>query len=73
MQGSPGAHAYVAAQHTDIDMYIAHMREHEYPAFMSFHTQQGMSCEEAHARWVPYEHMKVESMVRGGAACGMHM
>ena len=54
-------------------MYIAHMRHHEYPAFMSFHMQQGMSHEEAHARWAAYESMRVSEIVRGGAACGVHM
>ena len=63
--GSPGAHAYAHAQHMDIDMYIAHMREHEYPQYMGFHMQQGMPREVAHAAWVSYEHMKVESMMRG--------
>ena len=64
-QGSPGAHASAQAQHMDINMYIAHMREHEYPQYMSFHMLQGMPREVAHAAWVSYEHMKVESMMRG--------
>ena len=64
--GSPGAHTPLAnAPHTDINMYIAHMREHEYPQYMSFHMQQGMPPEVAHAAWGSYEHMKVESMMRG--------
>ena len=63
--GSPGAHASAHAQHMDINMYIARMREHEYPQYMGFHMQQGMPREAAHAAWVSYERMKVEGMMRG--------
>ena len=59
-------------QHTDINMYIARMRQHEYPQFMDFHMRQGMSHEEAHARWVSYEHMRVASM-QGGVAPPPHV
>ena len=73
MQGPPGVEAYaLPPQHMDTNMYIARMRESEYPQFMSFHMQQGMPHGEACARWAAYEHMKVESMKRGGA-CGVHM
>ena len=51
---------------------MAHMNEHEYPQFMSFHMQQGMSHAEAHTQWGSYMHMRVESMMRGGG-CGVHM
>ena len=72
--GPLGGRTYdYSPQHTDTSMHIAHMRHHEYPAFMSFHMQQGMSHEEAHARWAAYESMRVSEIVGGGAACGVHM
>ena len=63
MQGSPGGHAYAATQHTDIDMYIAHMREHEYPNFMSFHMRQGMPQQQAHNAYTEYESMRVRTRI----------
>ena len=63
VRGSPGGHAYAATQHTDIDMYIAHMREHEYPNFISFHTRQGMPPQQAHSAYTEYENMKVRTRI----------
>ena len=67
MQGSPGAHAYANAPLTDIQTFIAHIRQHEYPSFMSFHALQGIPQQQAHAMYMEYEHMRV---TRQGGSCG---
>ena len=40
-------------------MYMAHMRQHEYPMFMSYHMGQGMPREQAHSAYMEYEGMRV--------------
>ena len=65
VMGLPGGSAYACPpQHTDIQMYTAHLRQHEYPQYMDFHMRQGMSHAEAHARWESYEHMRVTQRIR---------
>ena len=44
-------------------MYIAHMREHEYPNFMSYHMRQGMPQQQAHGAYMEYESMRVRQRV----------
>ena len=62
--GPPRGPAYACSlQHTDIQMYTAHLRQHEYPQCMDFHMRQGMSHAEAHARWESYEHMRVAQRI----------
>ena len=61
-QGSSGPpqHVECAAAHTlHAQQLIAHMRTHEYPQFMQYHMQQGMSHQEAHDRYTQYERYKV--------------
>ena len=65
-QGSPGAHVGLSnacAQH-DMDMYIAHMRQHEYPQFMSLHMSQGVPRDQAHSMYSQWESMRVEQRIR---------
>ena len=57
------------APHTDIQLYIAHMREHEYPSFMRYHMSQGIPQHQAHSMYTEYESMRVAQRM-GGAAPG---
>ena len=48
----------------DIDMYIAHMRQHEYPKFMSFQMSQGVPRDQAHGMYSQWESMRVDQRIR---------
>ena len=65
-QGSPGVHVGLSnacAQH-DMNMYIAHMRQHEYPKFMSFQMSQGVPRDQAHGMYSQWESMRVDQRIR---------
>ena len=74
VQGSPGAYAplHANAPHTDIQLYIAHMREHEYPSYMRYYMSQGIPQQQAHSMYTEYESMRVAQRM-GGAAPGRTM
>ena len=62
--GPPGGSAYACSpQHTDINIHIAHMREHEYPSFMSYHMSQGVPHPQAQSMYNDYERMRVNQRV----------
>ena len=52
--GPPGATPCDAPQ-----QMLAHLRMHEYPAFMNYHAQQGVPLGEAFEMWQVYEHRRM--------------
>ena len=54
-QGPPGASAPCVGP----QQMLAHLRMHEYPAFMNYHAQQGVPEGQAFEMWQVYEHRRM--------------